>query len=86
MSWHYNPEHGIIVNAEGRVLFTVHDHAAWRQVEAMIALLREARREHSDGEDMVCATDYAAPERGLCDCGADAWNAKIDEILKESQL
>jgi hypothetical protein len=51
------------------------------RIKELEALLRESKREHSDGEDMICATDYAAPERGPCDCGCDAWNARVEAVL-----
>ena len=56
-----------------------------------ILLLREARRQHvntmsrySDG-GVYCQTfvrDNTTGEQGPCTCGAEAWNARIDEVLR----
>jgi hypothetical protein len=58
--------------------------------EPLMAMLREAKREHSRGylseesDHPPCKKsheDYAEKFDGPCTCGADAWNAKIDTVL-----
>ena len=60
-----------------------------KQVETVaLPLLRRARRNHTYCEDSWfscpksdggCANDDKGDE---CDCGADAWNAKLDSAIK----
>lgn len=46
----------------------------------LVALLREARREHHRGDDQTeCTTWYSDKP---CNCGADVFNARIDEALR----
>lgn len=45
----------------------------------LAALLGESRREHEDSDKISCATMYG---REACNCGADAWNARIDTALE----
>jgi len=46
--------------------------------EPLVNLLRESKREHED-PGPCCMTVCSPNEK--CDCGADEWNAKIDEVL-----
>ena len=59
----------------------------YEDVEPLIALLREAKREHFVNEEECyysCASLQPTESRlfGPCTCGADDWNARIDEVLK----
>lgn len=52
-----------------------------QRIERLEAVLREAKREH--GEYCPVANPWYSYNVGVpCDCGADEWNAKIDEALK----
>jgi hypothetical protein len=56
------------------------------KVEALVALLRESKREHSDGEDIDCPMANPTFEYNKgepCTCGADTWNARINAALGE---
>lgn len=77
---------------EQRVAIIIAEHAA-----PLLALLAESRRGHYHCDDShYCCPMCTSPDHvGLvegevhtpgkpCDCGADAWNAKIDEALKRS--
>lgn len=49
-------------------------------VEPLIALLREAKREHRPDSYGQCPVENTwAP--GPCDCGAAEWNARVDKVL-----
>ena len=67
--------------------------------EPLVALLREAKREHlhdEGGDNFRCCSMCSCNDVKLnsrlrlepntdprtCDCGADEWNARIDEVLK----
>lgn len=59
-------------------------------VEPLVALLQESRREHVNeydgGRGFYCGwfmITTATGERGACTCGADEWNAKIDNLTGE---
>ena len=59
----------------------------YEEVEPLIALLREAKREHFVNEEECyysCASLQPIGSRlfGPCSCGADEWNARIDGVLK----
>ena len=59
----------------------VHSAGASRYKEivtALVALLRESKREHR----MSCASVGYPEEVSGCTCGADAWNTKVDEVLR----
>ncbi len=49
---------------------------ALSRLRAIVALLRESRREH---ESFCYPNSKVAPG---CDCGADTWNARVDAALK----
>lgn len=58
------------------------------RVKPLIQLAEDARREHRwdnySGGGM-CPKAYLhihEDEMAVCDCGADEWNARIDEVLK----
>jgi hypothetical protein len=53
--------------------------------EPITRLLQEARREHeyNDDQTLCCALVRIRPQADApCTCGADAFNARIDEVLK----
>lgn len=60
--------------------------------EELKALLQEAKRDHEFGYDgegrcpkfffFGDPTEEIEAEAATCDCGADAWNTRIDEALK----
>lgn len=70
--------------------------------EPLVALLKESRREHHHCDDSwyccgkcksedhcgITLTSHDAPKRraGVCDCGADAWNARVDAALAGEKL
>lgn len=45
--------------------------------EPLIALLRESKRIHHDQCQNRAANGYKA-----CNCGAGAWNKRIDEVIR----
>ncbi len=47
-------------------------------------LLRESKREHKDTCMIVVDPDPYTKSSPLleCDCGADAWNARVEAVLK----
>jgi len=50
----------------------------------LVALLRESRREHSNGAHDECPManpTYSYNVGEPCDCGADAWNARVEAAL-----
>ncbi len=62
----------------------------------MVALLEETRRKHDRGyNDESCdyppcprhrdEYDVGPSDADKCTCGADAWNARIDEVLNETR-
>lgn len=60
------------------------------RIAALEALLRESKREHHVNEEegyYSCAS--LQPKRsalfGPCDCGADDWNARVDNLLGEQR-
>lgn len=58
-------------------------HIILTAAEPLVTLLRESKREHSDGEDMMCETDPTCGDGGECTCGADDWNRRVDAVLNE---
>jgi len=54
------------------------------------ALLKESKRSHLDCPDCwySCAilTCNDSRKSEICDCGADKWNAKVDELLQKYYL
>jgi hypothetical protein len=44
--------------------------------EPLIVLLTESKREHEE----MCANQRIV-FTGICHCGADAWNARVDAVL-----
>ena len=48
--------------------------------DTLIALLREARREHYSEAGIRC--DKTLTDGEECTCGASEWNAKIDQALE----
>jgi hypothetical protein len=49
--------------------------------EPLISLLQESKREHEE----MCANQRIV-FTGVCHCGADAWNARVDEALSGSSI
>ena len=48
------------------------------------ALLRESDRDHRRCEDNCC-TSACAGQPVPCDCGAEAWNAKVVAFLRRTE-
>lgn len=72
---------GAYLHAEG-VRLSSHRIAAViaHFAEPLVTLLRESKREHEpDGEQEGCLKNTDEDE--ACDCGADAWNARVDAVL-----
>lgn len=69
---HINPKDSV-----SRIAAVIATHA-----EPLMKLLREARRSH-DVRCLACGDEDEAPEAaGVCTCGADTWNQKIDAALQ----
>lgn len=51
-----------------------------REIESLRALLKESKREHAPITSIYCRRRYI--DEDPCTCGADAWNARIDEALE----
>lgn len=60
----------------------------------LVALLRESKRKHYHCDDSwyccpLCLHEdhgwrgYKQDDNGVCTCGADEWNARVDEVLRK---
>lgn len=49
--------------------------------EPLVKLLWESRQEHDDDDCPMAHPDYVYNSGEPCTCGADAWNARVDDAL-----
>lgn len=54
-----------------------------KHAEPLIVMLRESEREHwLDDEGDLCDKVNYLDKQHACSCGADAWNARLEVVLR----
>jgi len=69
------------VRKEAREDLALRAEEAETKVSELTALLRESKRDHDFCDNDGCPKAMVGGENAVCDCGADAWNARIDAVL-----